>query len=263
LTQYKIIDMKNTTLKKKLKNKELSVGSWITIGNQAIVDVLAHAGFDWLCVDLEHTAIDYNELQILLGFIQSHDIAALVRVSKNEEVVIKKALDAGADGIIVPMICSGADARQAVAFAKYPPIGKRGVGLSRAQQYCFGFDKYKEWLPENLVVIAQVEHIEGINNIEDIITTDGIDGAFIGPYDLSASLGMPGQFNDPDVQAALQKFERVCRNNTSVGYHVIEPEHELVKQKIEAGYNFIAFSTDYHFMGRTAVSQMKKLNLNS
>ncbi len=253
--------MKNTILKQNLKNGKQSIGSWITIGHQAVVDVLAHAGFDWLCVDLEHTAIDYNELQILLAFIQSHNIAALVRVSKNEEVVIKKALDAGADGIIVPMICSGTDARQAVAYAKYPPVGKRGVGLSRAQQYCFGFDEYKNWLEDNLVIIAQVEHIEGINNIKDIISTEGIDGAFIGPYDLSASLGVPGQFNEPPVQQALQKFEQACINNTSVGYHVIEPDYELVKQKIEAGYNFIAFSTDYHFMGRTAFAQMKKLTL--
>jgi 2-dehydro-3-deoxyglucarate aldolase len=251
--------MKNTTLKQKLKNREQTIGSWITIGHQAIIDILSHAGFDWLCIDLEHTVIDYKELQILLGFIQSYDIAALVRVSKNEEVVIKKALDAGADGIIVPMICSGADARQAVAYAKYPPVGKRGVGLSRAQQYCFGFEKYKEWLLENLVVIAQVEHIEGINNIKDIISTEGIDGAFIGPYDLSASLGMPGQFNEPAVQQALQKFEQVCINNTSVGYHVIEPEYQLVEQKIKAGYNFIAFSTDYHFMGRKAAIEMKNL----
>lgn len=252
--------MKNTTLKQKLRNKEFCIGSWITIGHQAIIDVLAHAGFDWLCIDLEHTVIDYNELQVLLGFIQSHNIAALVRVSKNEEVVIKKALDAGADGIIVPMICSGADARQAVNFAKYPPYGKRGVGLSRAQQYCFGFDAYKEWLHQNLVVIAQVEHIDGINNIDDIVATEGIDGTFIGPYDLSASLGIPGQFNEPAMQAALQKFESACLHTTSMGYHVIEPDYKLVQTKKDAGYNFIAFSTDYHFMGRNAAGQMQLLS---
>src|SRR4051794_33113773 len=172
--------MKNTILKQKLQNREVTIGSWITIGHQAIIDVLAEAGFDWLTVDLEHTAIDYNELQILIAFIQSHNIAALVRVSKNEEVVIKRALDSGADGIIVPMICSGDDAKKAVEFAKYPPVGKRGVGLSRAQRYSFGFEEYKKWHTENLVIIAQVEHIDGVNNVQSIIDTEGIDGTFIG-----------------------------------------------------------------------------------
>ena len=251
--------MKNTTLKQKLKNRDLSIGSWITIGHQVVIDVLCNAGFDWLTVDLEHTAIDYNELQVLIGFIQAHDIAALVRVSKNEEVVIKRVLDAGADGIIVPMVCSASEAKQAVDFAKYPPVGKRGVGLNRAQRYGFGFEEYKKWLTENLVVIAQIEHINGVNNLKEIIDVEGIDGVFIGPYDLSASLGIPGMYNKPVVIEALKKFEDIClKNNISMGYHVIEPNIDLVKEKQQAGYNFIAFSTDFLFMGRNAASEMRK-----
>jgi 2-dehydro-3-deoxyglucarate aldolase len=252
--------MKNTTLKNKIKNREITIGSWITMAHQAVIDILSEANFDWLTIDLEHTAIDYNELQVLIGFIQAHNMAALVRVYKNEEVVIKRVLDAGADGIIVPMVCTGAEAKQAVEFAKYPPVGKRGVGLNRAQRYGFGFEEYKNWLTQNLVVIAQVEHIDGVNNIEDIIATEGIDGVFIGPYDLSASLGIPGKYNEPEVIEALKKFETVCLENAiSMGYHVIEPDAKLVKDKIGAGYNFIAFSTDFLFMGRTAASEMKKI----
>jgi 2-dehydro-3-deoxyglucarate aldolase len=252
--------MKNKTLKQQLKNKENTVGSWITIPHQAVIDILAEAGFDWLTIDLEHTSIDYNELQILIGFIQARGMAALVRVSKNEEVVIKRALDAGADGIIVPMICSAAEARQAVEFAKYPPIGKRGVGLNRAQRYGYAFEEYKEWVSNHLVVIAQIEHIEGVKNIDDIISTEGIDGIIIGPYDLSGSLGIPGQYNEPIVQEALKKVEQICNDrNFSMGYHVIDPNIELVKEKQKMGYNFIAFSTDFFFMGRKASDEMKKL----
>jgi 2-dehydro-3-deoxyglucarate aldolase len=252
--------MKNTTLKQKLKNRETTIGSWVTIGNQAIIDILAEAGFEWLTIDLEHTVIDYNELQVLIGFIQAHDIAALVRVSKNEEVVIKRAFDAGADGIIVPMTCSGEDAKKAVEFAKYPPVGKRGVGLNRAQRYGYGFEEYKKWVDDYQVVIAQVEHIDGVNNIEDIIATPGIDGVFIGPYDLSASMGIPGQYNDPVVVQALQKLENACLNNKiTMGYHVIEPNFSLVNDKAAAGYNFIAFSTDFLFMGRKAKTEMDLL----
>lgn len=253
--------MKNTTLKSKLRNREVTIGSWITIGHQAIIDILAESNFDWLTIDIEHTAIDFNELQILIAFIQSHNIAALVRVSKNEEVVIKRALDAGADGIIVPMICSKDDAVCAVNFAKYPPLGKRGVGLNRAQRYGFGFDVYKKWVDDCLVIIAQIEHIEGVQNIEDIILTEGIDGVIIGPYDLSGSLGIPGNFKDEKVLSAINKVESKCKYyQKSLGYHVIEPNGDLVNEKINSGYNFIAFSTDFFFLGRKSREEVIKIN---
>ncbi len=253
--------MKNTTLKSKLRNREVTIGSWITIGHQAIIDILAESNFDWLTIDIEHTAIDFNELQILIAFIQSHNIAALVRVSKNEEVVIKRALDAGADGIIVPMICSKDDAVCAVNFAKYPPLGKRGVGLNRAQRYGFGFDVYKKWIDDCLVIIAQIEHIEGVQNIEDIILTEGIDGVIIGPYDLSGSLGIPGNFKDEKVLSAFNKVESKCKYyQKSLGYHVIEPNGDLVNEKINSGYNFIAFSTDFFFLGRKSREEVIKIN---
>lgn len=249
--------MKNTTLKQKIRNRENTIGSWITIPHQSVIDILAEAGFDWLTVDLEHTVIDYNELQVLIGFIQAHNMSALVRVSKNEEVTIKRALDAGADGVIVPMICSAEEAKQAVEFAHYPPFGKRGVGLNRAQRYGFGFESYKEWTKENQVVIAQIEHINGVKEIEGIIATDGIDGVIIGPYDLSGSLGIPGQYNEQIVVDALKKVESTCLDsNFSMGYHVVEPDIKLVKQKQELGYNFIAFSTDFLFMGKKAFAEM-------
>lgn len=251
--------MKNTTLKQKLKNKENTIGSWITIPHQSVIDILAEAGFEWLTIDLEHTSIDNNELQILIGFIQSHGMAALVRVSKNEEVVIKRALDAGADGIIVPMVCTPEEAKLAVDYAKYPPIGKRGVGLNRAQRYGYNFEGYKDWVQNHLVVIAQIEHIKGVENIESIIGTEGIDGIIIGPYDLSGSLGIPGQYNEPIVQEALKKVEDVCNERKfSMGYHVIDPNIELVKEKNGVGYNFIAFSTDFFFLGRKASDELKK-----
>lgn len=251
--------MKNTTLKKKLRNKEQSIGSWITIPNQSVIDILAEAGFEWLTVDMEHTSIDYNELQILIGFIQAHGMAALVRVSKNEEVSIKRALDAGADGIIVPMVKNKKDMEMAVDFAKYPPIGKRGVGLNRAQRFGYGFEEYKSWVQEDLVIIAQIEHIDAISNLEEIASNEHLDGMIVGPYDLSGSLGIPGQYDKPIVIEALEKLENFCeKNNKSLGFHVIDPDMEKVKTKFDEGYNFIAFSTDFLFMGRKATEEMSK-----
>ena len=205
--------MQNTTLKSKLKNNELTIGSWVTIGHPSVIEVLAQAGFDWLTIDMEHTTIDYSITQTLISTIQSNGMAALVRVSKNDEVYIKRVLDAGADGVIVPMINNAEEAKKAVEYVKYPPEGKRGVGLYRAQKFGLnnGFEHYKKWLSESSVIIAQIEHIDAVNNIEEIIATPGIDGVIIGPYDLSGSLGIPGEFNDPSVITALLKVEKACK----------------------------------------------------
>ena len=132
-------------LKQKLINNKLSIGSWLTIPSQAVVEILGSAGFEWLTIDLEHSSINIESCFNLIGHIQGNGMQAMVRVSKNEEVVIKRVLDAGADGIIIPMICNETDARNAINYVKYPPLGRRGVGLNRAQKYGTGFDSYKDW----------------------------------------------------------------------------------------------------------------------
>ena len=130
------------SLKEKLTNQELSIGSWLTIPHVSIVEILGSAGFEWLAIDIEHTAIGIHQCFDLIAAIQANGMKALVRVSKNEEVIIKRVLDAGADGIIVPMVKNRAEALQALEYTYYPPRGKRGVGLSRAQRYGIGFDQY-------------------------------------------------------------------------------------------------------------------------
>jgi 2-dehydro-3-deoxyglucarate aldolase len=250
--------VKNCTLKNKLKNRELTVGSWISIGHPAIPEILSQAGFEWLVIDMEHTTIDLSMAQVLISTIQAQGLAALVRVSKNEEVIIKRVLDAGADGIIVPMVCSLEDAKNAVAYAKYPPEGKRGVGLARAQKYGTEFDSYKDWVKDNLVVIAQIEHIDGINNLEEIIKVEGIDGTIIGPYDLSGSLGIPGKFDEKIVLDALDNYKQICKtNNFPMGSHIVDPVYQSLVNKIEEGYKFLAYGVDFLFMK----SGFKDLNL--
>ena len=252
--------MKDQLLKKRLQNNELTIGSWITIGHPAIPEILATAGFDWLTIDIEHNSIDPLMVQVLISTIQSKNIAALVRVSKNEEVVIKHVLDAGADGVIVPMVNTREDAMKAVEYVKYPPVGKRGVGLSRAQNYGVGFEEYKSWLDNKVVIVAQIEHIDGVNNLESIISTPGIDAVIVGPYDLSGSLGSPGDYEKKEVQEALLQLEKICsENNFPMGFHVVEPKFELLDAKIKRGYNFIAFGTDFLFMMRKVQTEIERL----
>jgi len=247
-------------LKQKLKNNELTIGSWIMMGNQMSVEVMALAGFDWLVVDIEHTSIDLETTLSLITTIQANEMKALVRVSKNEEVVIKRILDMGADGIIVPMVCSKEDAKLAVDYAKYPPFGKRGVGLNRAQKYGTKFEEYKKWVDEELVIIAQIEHIDAVNNIDEIINVEGIDGTIIGPYDLSGSMGFPGAFERDDVKEAVEKVLQSCKQqNVPSGFHVVDTEPSKLNAKIEQGCTFLAYGIDYFFMRDAAMSGMKKI----
>ena len=221
---------------------------------------MASAGFEWLVVDYEHTCMNLETVQNLISLIQGKSMKALVRVSKNEEVIIKKALDAGADGIIVPMIKNAEEAQQAVDFAYYPPIGKRGVGLYRAQGYGNNFHGYKDWLEKNVVVIAQIEHIEAVENIDSILSNERIDGVIIGPYDLSASMGMPGDYHKEDVKKAIKKIEVATKKHgKALGSHVIESEHEATVEKINLGYSFLAFSLDFLFLGNKVRAEMHAL----
>lgn len=248
------------SLKQKLKNNELTIGSWIMMGNSMSVEVMALAGFEWLVVDIEHTSIDLQTAENLIRTIQANNMKALVRVSKNEEVVIKKILDMGADGIIVPMVSSKEDALQAVEYAKYPPIGKRGVGLYRASKYGTNFDEYKKWVNEELVIIAQIEHIDAVNNIDEIVRVDGIDGTIIGPYDLSGSMGYPGEFEREDVKIAVQKVLDKCKEHEiPSGFHVVDTDPKKLKLKIDQGCTFLAYGIDYFFMRDAAMSGMKIL----
>jgi len=248
------------SLKQKLKDNQLSIGSWVTIAHPSIIDIMASAGFEWLVIDLEHTSIDLTMAHQLIVSIQANGMKALVRVSKNEEVIIKRVLDMGADGIVVPMIKSKADALQAIDYAKYPPIGKRGVGLFRAQKYGLGFNEYKKWVDEELVIIAQIEHIEAVNNIEEIITTEGIDGIIIGPYDLSGSMGFPGEYHREDVSCAIQHVLDVCqKRNVPSGFHVIESEPSNFIKRAKQGCTFLAYSLDFFFLGDCARDGMSKI----
>ena len=248
------------SLKNKLNKNDLTIGSWIMMNDVMSVEIMALAGFEWLVIDIEHTSIDIKSTQLLINTIQAQNIKALVRVSKNEEVIIKRVLDMGADGIIVPMINSKKDAKKAVEFAKYPPHGKRGVGLYRANRYGTKFEDYKKWVDEELVIIAQIEHIDAVNNIDEIISVEGIDGTIIGPYDLSGSMGYPGEFEREDVKNAVSKVLDRCKKfNIASGFHVVDTNPEALQDKIEQGCTFLAYGIDYLFMRDSVINGMKKL----
>lgn len=248
-------------LKRKLLENQLTVGSWVTIGHPSVVEVMARAGFDWLAVDLEHSVIDFQVAQVLIATIQAQGLVPLVRVTENQPKIIQRMMDAGAAGVIVPMVNSKDDAVRAVAAVRYPPAGQRGVGLARAQGYGLGFEEYAARVNQESVVIAQIEHVEGVTNLEEILAVEGIDGVLVGPYDLSGSLGFPGRFDHPDVVEAVQRIEVVCRaRRRALGFHVIQPHRQLLEEKIRKGYTFLAFSLDTLFLGTACADALRDLN---
>lgn len=181
-------------------------------------------------------------------------------MGENNPRIIKRVLDAGAVGIIVPMVNSKADAIKAVNAVKYAPLGERGVGLARAQNYGFGFEEYAQTINSKTKVIAQIEHINAINSLEEILSVEGIDGTIIGPYDLSASMGKPGKFDEPDVKEVRRQYEIISKKmDKPLGSHVIKPDYNLVLEKINRGYTFIAFSLDTLFLGTICRDQMSQL----
>jgi len=246
------------TLKEKLRSRKRTIGSWVTIGHPDVVEIMATAGFEWLTLDMEHTAMSLETARSLLSVMKSHQIQGLIRVAGNDEILIKRSLDMGADGVIVPNIKSREEALRAVSFVQYPPVGRRGVGLYRAQNFGMGFDQYKRDLVERTVLICQIEHIDAVNAIDEILEVDAIDGFIIGPYDLSGSLGYPGEFDRREVKEALVKVVKACNlRKKALGFHSVPPDPALLWEKFEEGYDFAAYSTDFYFLGEKARKDME------
>ena len=250
----------NQRLKEIIRNNKLSFGSWITLGHTSIPEIMASAGFEWLVIDMEHSAINIQKAQELIQIIDLKNIAPLVRLTENDSGLIKRVMDAGACGIIVPMIKTKEDALKAVKAVKYPPLGERSVGLARAQGYGKTFGKYKSWINRDSIVIVQIEHIDAVDNIAEIFSIDEIDGYIIGPYDLSASLGIAGELNHKKVLDAEKVVLNASKKYDKIaGIHVVEPDVNLTLEKIKNGYKFIAVSIDFLFLGNSCIDTMNEI----
>jgi len=240
---------KSASLKQRLANNELTIGSWVTLGHPSIAEIMASAGFDWLVLDTEHSALELSDVQALIQAMDAHDCPAIVRLTSNDPNQIKRVMDAGATGIMVPMVNCAADAEAAVRHTYYPPKGTRGVGLARAQGYGAGFKPYMEWLENHAVVVVMIEHKDAVANIDEILSVPGVDAFIIGPYDLSASMGMPGEITHPDVQKAIA---RVCEAgkalNKTGGLHVVEPDLDSLYGLIDSGYRFMGYALDIRIL---------------
>jgi 2-dehydro-3-deoxyglucarate aldolase len=223
------------------------------IPHSSIAEIIGQAGYDWVAVDMEHGAISTNQLPDLFRALELGDTLPLVRLAHAHSKDCKQALDAGAGGVIVPMIESAKQLIEVRDACRWPPSGNRGVGFSRANLFGKHFETYRQEAQEPLL-IAMIENICAIDNLDDILATDGLDAILIGPYDLSASMGMTAQFEDPAFFTVMERIRTLCfKANMPCGIHVVMPNLVDLKQRIREGYSFIAYSIDSVFLNTSCI----------
>ncbi len=240
----------NRKFRTRLSAGELLVGTILTLSSPEVGEIMSSCGFDWLFIDLEHGALDIRGAQSLMQAAQPNT-ACVVRVPANDEVWIKKCLDLGADGIIIPNVRSKEDVEHAVRQCKYPPAGERSVGIARAHGYGLNFQKYVKNANDEIALIIQVEHIDAVENIDSIIEASGIDSIFVGPYDLSGSMGEIGDLNAPNVREAINRIRDCCRN-AHIPLGIFATELADAKPYIDEGYCLIAVGIDTMLLSRVA-----------
>lgn len=239
-------------IREKLRRGGHSIGSWMQLPHPSIAEIMGQAGYDWVAIDLEHGSIAVNQLPDLFRALELGETLPLARIAQGEIKDCKQALDAGAAGVIVPMVESAQQLCQVRDACRWPPAGTRGVGFSRANLFGKNFSSYMEEAQEPLLV-AMIEHKNAVSNLDDILHVEGLDALLIGPYDLSASMGMTAEFDAPEFVQTMQSIHTLAEKaQIPCGVHVVEPSKRELKQKISEGYRFIAYSIDAVFLNDSA-----------
>lgn len=238
-------------IKHKLK-KEYSVGTWMQIASEEVAEILSNQGFDWIALDLEHGVYDNSKILNCIRIIEKCDVVPMVRISDHSDRAVRVALDSGARGIIIPMIEDGETLHRLINKIYYPPQGNRGVGFARANTYGSNFEEYFNKINNEIVVVAQIENVSAIQQLDKILKVKGLDAIMIGPYDLSASMGQPGVFDERYNSVYKIIEENVKNSDVAMGVHVVKPDSEILKQKIADGHKFIAYGIDTLFLAEKA-----------
>ena len=247
--------------KELLKEGKLSLGGWESLNNAAAGEVMAKAGFDWVACDIEHGTHSVQDYAYFATAVKSQGSVPIARVFDKSMQSIRRILDAGAQGVIVPMIRTAQDARDVVSAAKFPPMGVRGAGAGAYSCYGVAMNEAVAAANDDTLVMVMIETREAVENIEEIMATEGIDGIFLGPYDLSCSYGYNGQITHPVVSEAMVKAVSVCRKyGKAAGMHVLPNDEAILKDAIEKGFTFLALSYDSNiiYQGSKAMIETAK-----
>lgn len=247
-------------LKRDLEAGKVCLGVTITMNSPTVSEILSHVGFDWIWYEMEHSALSEGDVLAMLQATNGADASTVVRVPWNDKTMIKRALDLGPDGIIIPLVNSAKEAQDAVRAMKYPPMGERGAGLARAQAYGMHMGEYLETANTEVTTIVMIEHIDAVNNIEEIIAVPGVDSVMVGALDLSGSMGMLGNTGSPEVEGAVQKVLAACKaKGMPCGIITVAPEQ--ANERIAQGFTNVIVGIDvllFHGAARATLDQITR-----
>ncbi len=246
-------------LKEKLQRRERLFAGWVSYAHPSITETFARAGFDFIAIDMEHSTISVEQAQRIIAASQSEGVPCLPRPVSHSNDWFKPLLESGADGLLVQMVNTPEEIEAIIGHLKYPPVGRRSYGVSRAQAYGFDFDSYIQNWNETSTFIIQVESIQAVENIEKLLAFDEIDGVMVGPYDISGSLGVPGQTSHPLVIEASRKVIAACeRFGKSCGTQVADASQGSVQALFDLGYTYAILGSDLFVLWKWA-EQMQGL----
>lgn len=228
-----------------IRQKRFSLGCWIQLPDVFSAEIMARAGYDWLAIDLEHGLIDLSAAYQLIQVINLNGCIPLVRLNENDPSLIRRVMDAGAGGVIVPMINTAEEAERVIKAVKYSPMGERSYGLGRAHDFGKTFDTYIKTSNESSIVVVQIEHIDALKNLEEILKVKGIDAMIIGPYDLSGSMGIAGQFDNWEFEEKIRSIiSKVKKSPVALGMHIVHISDEDLQRRMQEGFSFIGYGMD-------------------
>lgn len=261
----KELNQRRYEFKQKLRQRKPVFGAWTSLGHPSITEIFSRIGVDFVGVDIEHSTISQEQTQRIITAAQVNGTLCFPRVATHNQEMIKRLLDSGADGLMIPMVSLPEEAEKLISWCKYPPEGSRSFGVARAQGYGFDFDEYVSTWNDSSSLIMQIETVEGVENIDQILDFEQIDGVMIGPYDISGSLGIPGQLDHPKVnQAAMRVVDSCRKHNKACGTHIVDPDIKVIEDKFKLGYTFVVLASDIFLLWkwsermRNITNQIKK-----
>jgi 2-keto-3-deoxy-L-rhamnonate aldolase RhmA len=230
-------------MKRKLAAGQVCIGTTITVNSPVVAELLSHVGFDWLWFEMEHTALSVEAVLTMLQATNGSDVSTVVRVPWNDKTLIKRVLDTGPDGVLIPLVNSREEAEYAVRAMKYPPLGERGAGLGRAQCYGLHMEEYLKAANDEVQTLVMVEHIQAVEHIGEILAVKGVDSVMVGALDLSGSMGLLGQTGHASVEAAVQKVLAASKK-ASVPCGIITTDPDTANRRIREGFTNIILGID-------------------
>jgi 4-hydroxy-2-oxoheptanedioate aldolase len=251
MSSFTVSKIKSNPVTDKLRKGEAAVGTWLGLCSPVAAESMAHVGWDWLVVDVEHSPVGFETMVNCFRAAQLGGAAPMARLPWNDTIWIQRTLDAGAMGVVVPMVNTVDDAKKVVSNMKYATLGQRSWGGSRVAAYIDG--DYRTWADENLAIMVMIETVEAVNNAEAIMAVEGVVGCFIGPADLALSMGITPAQTGPgtDHEAAMMAVLAACKKTgKAAGKHCFNPAE--VTLRINQGFQFLALSSDGGFLAQAA-----------